>query len=209
MGTRSLTFSREARLRCATNQWPAVPDDGSKDLVDFDFTIYSLYATSTHIYRQYVAAITSTFPQDSSVASTSYETIGEVVCQQRWLQEARFEVRILLGLPQHGQWLSRVHGADIRGAHRADDLIPEESEDVQRALKRLSPKESYDRVFRMRRAFQVRALYGRHGTSILTVDTVLAHTHIAAKGRVDHRRERMANEVQYQDTADSYRMYDT
>ena len=40
-------------------------------------------------------------------------------------------------------------------ADRADDLIPEESELVQRALKRLSPKESYDRVFRMRRAFQV------------------------------------------------------
>jgi hypothetical protein len=40
-------------------------------------------------------------------------------------------------------------------ANRADDLIPEESELVQRALKRLSPKESYDRVFRMRRAFQV------------------------------------------------------
>ncbi|QIW97018.1 hypothetical protein AMS68_002536 [Peltaster fructicola] len=37
---------------------------------------------------------------------------------------------------------------------RADDLIPEESELVQRALKRLSPKEAYDRVFRMRRAFQ-------------------------------------------------------
>jgi ubiquinol-cytochrome c reductase subunit 7 len=43
--------------------------------------------------------------------------------------------------------------ADI--ADRADDLIPEESELMQRALKRLSPKESYDRVFRMRRAFQV------------------------------------------------------
>ena len=26
---------------------------------------------------------------------------------------------------------------------------------MQRALKRLSPKDSYDRVFRMRRAFQV------------------------------------------------------
>ncbi|KAK8202669.1 cytochrome b-c1 complex subunit 7 [Phyllosticta capitalensis] len=37
---------------------------------------------------------------------------------------------------------------------RADDLIPEESEVVLKALKRLSPKESYDRVFRMRRAFQ-------------------------------------------------------
>ena len=38
---------------------------------------------------------------------------------------------------------------------RADDLIPEESEAVQLALKRLSPKEAYDRVYRMRRAFQV------------------------------------------------------
>lgn len=38
---------------------------------------------------------------------------------------------------------------------RADDLIPEENDTVQLALKRLSPKESYDRVFRLRRAFQV------------------------------------------------------
>lgn len=39
--------------------------------------------------------------------------------------------------------------------YRQDDLIPEESETVLLALKRLSPKESYDRVFRLRRAFQV------------------------------------------------------
>ncbi|KAK5014062.1 Cytochrome b-c1 complex subunit 7, mitochondrial, partial [Cryomyces antarcticus] len=38
--------------------------------------------------------------------------------------------------------------------YRADDLIPEESETVLLALKRLPPKEAYDRVFRMRRAFQ-------------------------------------------------------
>ncbi|KAJ5747815.1 uncharacterized protein N7511_009511 [Penicillium nucicola] len=35
-----------------------------------------------------------------------------------------------------------------------DDLIPEESENVQRAIKRLPSKEAYDRVFRIRRAFQ-------------------------------------------------------
>lgn len=40
---------------------------------------------------------------------------------------------------------------------RADDLIPEESDTVQLALKRLPPKEAYDRVFRLRRAFQVHA----------------------------------------------------
>lgn len=38
---------------------------------------------------------------------------------------------------------------------RADDLIPEENDTVQLALKRLPPKDSYDRVFRLRRAFQV------------------------------------------------------
>lgn len=39
---------------------------------------------------------------------------------------------------------------------RFDDLIPEESENVQKAIKRLPAKEAYDRVFRIRRAFQVR-----------------------------------------------------
>lgn len=42
---------------------------------------------------------------------------------------------------------------------RADDLIPEESELVQQAIKRLPPKEAYDRVFRLRRAFQVSLLH--------------------------------------------------
>jgi ubiquinol-cytochrome c reductase subunit 7 len=42
-------------------------------------------------------------------------------------------------------------------------LIPEESEIMQRAMKRLTPKESYDRVFRMRRAFQVHYYICRTG----------------------------------------------
>jgi ubiquinol-cytochrome c reductase subunit 7 len=40
-------------------------------------------------------------------------------------------------------------------ACRADDLIPEENPNVLLALKRLPEKESYDRIFRIRRAFQV------------------------------------------------------
>jgi ubiquinol-cytochrome c reductase subunit 7 len=36
----------------------------------------------------------------------------------------------------------------------ADDLIVEENEDVIKALQRLSPQESYDRVYRIRRAMQ-------------------------------------------------------
>ena len=36
-----------------------------------------------------------------------------------------------------------------------EDLLPEENEVTQLALQRLPPKEAYDRVFRLRRAFQV------------------------------------------------------
>ena len=36
-----------------------------------------------------------------------------------------------------------------------EDLLPEETPAMQLALKRLPPKEAYDRVFRLRRAFQV------------------------------------------------------
>lgn len=45
----------------------------------------------------------------------------------------------------------------LTGTTRFDDLIPEESDAVQSAIKRLPPKEAYDRVFRIRRAFQVRS----------------------------------------------------
>ncbi|PFH60801.1 hypothetical protein XA68_10315 [Ophiocordyceps unilateralis] len=38
---------------------------------------------------------------------------------------------------------------------RYDDLLEEEREAVQIALKRLSPKEAYDRVYRLRRSTQL------------------------------------------------------
>ncbi|EFQ98761.1 hypothetical protein MGYG_01777 [Nannizzia gypsea CBS 118893] len=37
---------------------------------------------------------------------------------------------------------------------RLDDLIPEDNDTVQLALKRLPPKEAYDRLYRIRRAVQ-------------------------------------------------------
>jgi hypothetical protein len=57
---------------------------------------------------------------------------------------------------------------------RADDLIPEESELVQQAIKRLPPKEAYDRVFRLRRAFQVSLLhmitdFNRYGNQLIII----------------------------------------
>ncbi|KAI9636765.1 cytochrome b-c1 complex subunit 7 [Dioszegia hungarica] len=42
---------------------------------------------------------------------------------------------------------------------RYDDLIIEEREDVQKALTRLPQRESYDRVFRMKQAFQQSVLH--------------------------------------------------
>ncbi|KAK4162667.1 cytochrome b-c1 complex subunit 7 [Cladorrhinum sp. PSN259] len=38
---------------------------------------------------------------------------------------------------------------------RADDLISEENETVLKALRRLPPKEAYDRIYRLRRATQL------------------------------------------------------
>ncbi|KAK5074384.1 Cytochrome b-c1 complex subunit 7 [Lithohypha guttulata] len=51
------------------------------------------------------------------------------------------------------KWYANASGYRRLGL-RADDLIPEENDTVQLALKRLPPKEAYDRVFRLRRAFQ-------------------------------------------------------
>ncbi|KAI1344795.1 cytochrome b-c1 complex subunit 7 [Xylariaceae sp. FL0016] len=50
-------------------------------------------------------------------------------------------------------WYSNAAGYRQLGL-RADDLIIEENEDVLKALKRLPPQESYDRIYRMRRAIQ-------------------------------------------------------
>ncbi|CAD6450842.1 64bbc860-8edb-441f-bebe-806af9bc3cc9 [Sclerotinia trifoliorum] len=50
-------------------------------------------------------------------------------------------------------WYANAAGYRQLGL-RADDLIPEESEEVLLALKRLPQKEAYDRVFRLRRALQ-------------------------------------------------------
>ncbi|KAF1973126.1 hypothetical protein BU23DRAFT_554421 [Bimuria novae-zelandiae CBS 107.79] len=51
------------------------------------------------------------------------------------------------------KWYGNAAGYRQLGL-RADDILPEENDVVQLALKRLPPKEAYDRVFRIRRAFQ-------------------------------------------------------
>ncbi|KAH9951365.1 ubiquinol-cytochrome-c reductase complex subunit 6 [Amylocystis lapponica] len=53
--------------------------------------------------------------------------------------------------------------ADLSGyrkvGYKYDDLLPEERDDVQRALKRLTPREQYDRAYRMKRASQASVLH--------------------------------------------------
>ncbi|BCR85119.1 ubiquinol--cytochrome-c reductase subunit 7 [Aspergillus chevalieri] len=51
------------------------------------------------------------------------------------------------------EWYADAAGYRRLGL-RFDDIIPEENDIVQAAIKRLPAKESYDRVFRIRRAFQ-------------------------------------------------------
>lgn len=55
-----------------------------------------------------------------------------------------------------------LHAKGLPYPCSVDDLIPEESDTVMLALKRLPPKEAYDRVFRLRRAFQVREQLANH-----------------------------------------------
>lgn len=51
------------------------------------------------------------------------------------------------------QWYMDAAGHRRLGL-KFDDLLPEESLVVQKAIRRLPPKEAYDRVFRIRRAIQ-------------------------------------------------------
>ncbi|KAK2593896.1 Cytochrome b-c1 complex subunit 7, mitochondrial [Conoideocrella luteorostrata] len=50
-------------------------------------------------------------------------------------------------------WYANAAGYKKLGL-RYDDLMEEERESTQLALKRLSPKESYDRIYRIRRSVQ-------------------------------------------------------
>jgi ubiquinol-cytochrome c reductase subunit 7 len=69
---------------------------------------------------------------------------GNFVLKRPWL------LRIFTPL---ANWYTNAAGYRRIGLV-ADDLIAEENPIVQKALKRLPPREAYDRVFRLRRAFQ-------------------------------------------------------
>ncbi|KAI2638912.1 putative ubiquinol--cytochrome-c reductase [Hypomontagnella submonticulosa] len=76
--------------------------------------------------------------------ATSYPTLAPFVLKRPWLRSMLTPV---------AKWYANAAGYRQLGL-RADDLIVEENEKVIKALKRLPPKEAYDRVYRLRRAFQ-------------------------------------------------------
>jgi len=55
-------------------------------------------------------------------------------------------------------WYANLAGYRRYGL-KYDDLLIEESEDIQRAIKRLTPRERYDRAFRFKRASQASVLH--------------------------------------------------
>ncbi|KAI9367549.1 cytochrome b-c1 complex subunit 7 [Aspergillus egyptiacus] len=74
----------------------------------------------------------------------SAPSLGKFIVQRPWLHR---------WVKPIANWYMDAAGYRKLGL-RYDDLIPEESDVVQKALKRLPPKEAYDRIFRIRRAFQ-------------------------------------------------------
>jgi len=79
-----------------------------------------------------------------STLAMSQPSLASYVIKRPWLKS---------WLKPLSNWYCNAAGYRQLGL-RADDLIPEESATVLLAIKRLPPKEAYDRVFRMRRAFQ-------------------------------------------------------
>lgn len=79
-------------------------------------------------------------------ATMSAPSLAPMIMKRPWLQR---------WVQPLSNWYCNAAGYRQLGL-RADDLLPEENDVVQNALKRLRPQEAYDRVFRLRRAFQVR-----------------------------------------------------
>jgi hypothetical protein len=139
--------------------------------------------TKTHStpHRHHVAALAHQHYQQAPLVEALDDPSGQLVHRRRWLQKVGLEVRppppIALVVP--GQLLDARQLLTAVAPCRADDLIPEESETVLLALKRLPPKEAYDRVFRMRRAFQVRQQDDNPCQSLQFTDTGLLQCSIS------------------------------
>ena len=116
------------------------------------------------LFRNHVDAINGQLRHEKAlleeVADPNVKMVqGRCRIQKTWLEVCRLELAILHPFMRR----ACLHDLEeyllvlqlIKVVYRADDLIPEENDTVLLALKRLPPQEAYDRVFRLRRAFQV------------------------------------------------------
>ncbi|KAI2473234.1 14 kDa subunit of cytochrome bd ubiquinol oxidase [Annulohypoxylon bovei var. microspora] len=74
----------------------------------------------------------------------TYPSLAPFILKRQWLTKLLTPV---------ASWYTNAAGYRKLGL-LTDDLICEEDENVLKALKRLPPKQAYDRVYRLRRAFQ-------------------------------------------------------
>jgi len=95
------------------------------------------------------------------------------------------------------KWIKPIANwyADISGyrqyGFKYDDLLVEERPDIQRALTRLSPREKYDRAFRLKRASQQSVLHAplpKDQWLSPTEDTRYLRTHVLDVQREDEER---------------------
>ncbi|KAK4066642.1 hypothetical protein Trihar35433_7069 [Trichoderma harzianum] len=82
--------------------------------------------------------------QQQQIAASTMVSLAPFVLKRPWLVKA---------LTPAANWYAGASGYRQLGL-RYDDLLEEENEAVQIALKRLSAKESYERVYRIRRSVQ-------------------------------------------------------
>ncbi|KAF1921944.1 ubiquinol-cytochrome C reductase complex 14kD subunit-domain-containing protein [Ampelomyces quisqualis] len=75
----------------------------------------------------------------------SAPSLAPFIMKRKWLQA---------WVKPLSNWYCNAAGYRQLGL-KADDILPEENDTVQTALKRLQPQAAYDRVFRLRRAMQL------------------------------------------------------
>lgn len=115
------------------------------------------YQTPANCHHGYYVSESRALHLQAAVAGQHAQARRQLVHQRRRLPPARSSVRQSTQLRR--QTRGGRGGIANMSICRADDLIVEEDENVLKALKRLPPKEAYDRVYRLRRAFQCSATH--------------------------------------------------
>merc|ERR1711939_15754 len=101
-----------------------------------------------------------------TVAAMSNPSLAKFVVKRPWLNS---------WMKPLANWYSNAAGYRQLGL-KCDDLIPEENDAVQLALKRLPPKEAYDRVFRIRPAIRCTSIAAQERVDKVRGGRPIPHT---------------------------------